>query len=228
MPMASGQRMRLRDLAPEVGVEGLGVVLDWVTAEDAEDDQRPDVDASALVLDEQGLGLSDEHFVFYNNPDPGDGSVWLATVGESDEAQFQVGAELEERVARVVFALSIHEADARNQDLSMVEGPHVRLSDEASGTDLLCYGFPKGQRHSTSLTLGELYRDDQGDWGFHAVSRGYANGLAEVAEAHGVNVRGETDAEENVDPTPATYAWTVDTVPPDTITPASVSFLIVT
>ncbi|GAA1931222.1 hypothetical protein GCM10009716_43080 [Streptomyces sodiiphilus] len=195
MPMASGQRMRLADLSPDAGAEGLKVVLDWEVPQDADEEERPDVDASALLVDAGGAVLSDRHFVFYNNLDPGDRSVWLEEP-DGDDGRFGITPELlEEEVDRIVFALSIHDAEARGHDLSMVEGLHIRLNDTAGGSELLCFGFPRGPQHSTGLTMGELYRDGQGGWGFHAISRGFAGGLAQIAEEHGVNVRGDAEAE---------------------------------
>lgn len=195
LPLATGQRMRLEDVLP--GADTFGVCLDW---QDGEEDEHPEVDASALIVDADGAVLSDEHFIFYNNLDPGDGSVQLAgPEPEADdavrEARITVDLpELDERAERIVFALSIHDAQARGQDLSMVRALHVRLLDGGDGAELLCYGFPEGPRNSTGVTLGELTRDE-GGWGFHATSRGFAGGLAEIAESHGVDVHADADAE---------------------------------
>ncbi|MGW8849797.1 protein kinase domain-containing protein [Streptomyces xiamenensis] len=202
LPLATGQRLLLDDVLP--GAETFIIGLDWQDPEDMEPEDAPEVDASALILDEDGQVLSDGHFIFYNNLDPGDESVQLAAEepGEGEEegtreARITVRLpELDERAVTVRFALSVHDAEARGHDLSHARALHIRLLDPAGDTELLCYGFPVGPVHCTGLTLGELTLGEDG-WGFHAISRGYAGGLGEIAETHGVNVRGGTDGGED-------------------------------
>ncbi|MDT0309112.1 TerD family protein [Streptomyces sp. DSM 44917] len=181
LPLATGQRMRLAEVMPRAAVFQVG--LDWQAPEGAE------VDASALVLDDGGSVLSEEHFVFYNNPDPAGVGVALADGGP--EARFAVELPaLEAAVERVVFTVSVHDAEERGQDLSDVALLHVRLIDPDSGDELLCYGFPAGPPHATGVTFGELVREEDG-WWFAAVSRAYAGGLAEIVEAHGLAVEAD-------------------------------------
>jgi serine/threonine-protein kinase len=188
LPLATGQRMRLEDVLPGVGSFHVGV--DWETPEDAEIEME--VDASALIVDEAGRVLTEEHFVFYNNRDQGEHGIRL--IDPEPEAHFAIllpRLEAQPRAARVLFALSIHEAEARGQDFAMVRSPHIRLLDD-DGVELLCYGFPAGPAGCAGLTMGELVRDDDGEgWAFTAVSRGYAGGLAEIVEEHGIEVSAE-------------------------------------
>ncbi|SOD65934.1 serine/threonine protein kinase [Streptomyces zhaozhouensis] len=182
LPLATGQRMRLSDVLPLA--EAFTVAVDWRA------DEGMDVDASALVLDAGGRVLSDEHFVFYNNPEPAGVGVTLA--GEDPEALFTVRLpELGEEARRVVFALSLHEeGPGGGRDLAAVGRPHLRLRDAENGAELLCYGFPDGPPGVTGVTVGELVRDDDG-WLFSANSRGFPDGLAEIAESYGVLVEAE-------------------------------------
>jgi eukaryotic-like serine/threonine-protein kinase len=199
LPLASGQRMSLEDVLPGVGSFAVG--LDWDAADGL------DVDASALVVDAAGRVLSDEHFVFYNNRGRRKHGVRL--IEAEPEVRFAVDLpwlEADQRASRVLFVLSIHEAEARGQDLAMVRAPHVRLldpraedpddPDDGAAAELLCYGFPTGPARSSGLTLGELVRDEDGEgWAFTAVSRGFAGGLAEIVETHGLEVRSSAGAE---------------------------------
>ncbi len=107
------------------------------------------------------------------------------------EARFRVDLPaLGAAAARIVFVLSVHDAEARGQDLSEVSLLHVRLIDPGSGEELLCFGFPAGPAGAAGVTFGELVREDDG-WWFSAVSEAYAGGLAEIVEAHGVAVEAE-------------------------------------
>ena len=186
LPLATGQRMRLSDVLP--GAQEFTVGLDWAVPELPAGAAGPemDVDASAFVVGGDGRVLSDEHFVFYNNPEPSGVGVTLG--GDDPEALFRVDlTRLPAAAERIVFALSLDEGPARGQELSQVSLLHTRLLDRADGTELLCYGFPSGPRKATGLTLGELVREEDG-WWFSAVSRSFAGGLAEIAEEHGVAV----------------------------------------
>ncbi|UED85663.1 protein kinase domain-containing protein [Streptomyces profundus] len=178
LPLATGQRMRLGDVLP--GASEFTVGVGWRVADGL------DVDASALVVDEDGQVLSDDHFVFYNNPEPSGVGVRLG--GDDAEALFSVRLpELPEGARRVVFALSLDGESADGGDLFRVEQPHLRLLDAGAETELLCYGFPRGPAGVLGVTVGELVRDDEG-WLFSASSSGFPGGLAEIAESHGVLV----------------------------------------
>jgi stress response protein SCP2 len=184
LPLATGQRMSLEEVLLWVGNFTVG--MDWHTPDGVE----MEVDASALVVDEDGRLLSDEHVVFYNNP--GKRKYGLRLTDSGPEARFAVELpwlEAQRRASRVLFVLSIHEAEARGQDFAAVLRPHIRLLDSDDGGELLCYGFPTGPARCAGLVLGELVRDDDGEgWAFMAVSRGYAGGLAEIIEEHGLEI----------------------------------------
>src|SRR3954465_3721748 len=85
-----------------------------------------DLDASALILGSSGKILSDQHFVFFNNLKSPDGSVEhtgdnLTGEGEGDDEQIKVnlaGAPAE--LDKVVFPVSIYDADTRNQNFGQV------------------------------------------------------------------------------------------------------------
>ncbi|ONK12262.1 TerD family protein [Streptomyces sp. MP131-18] len=182
LPVATGQRMRLTDVLP--GASAFEVGLDWRAPEGTE------ADASALVVGADGRVPTDEHFVFYNNPEPA--GVGVRLTDDGPEARFRVELpSLGAAAERIVFVLSVHDAEVRGQDLSEVSLLHVRLIDPGSGEELLCFGFPAGPAGAVGVTFGELVREDDG-WWFSAVSEAYAGGLAEIVEAHGVAV--EADA----------------------------------
>ncbi|MGK5532535.1 protein kinase domain-containing protein [Streptomyces sp. URMC 129] len=181
LPLATGQRMRLADVLP--GAASFTIGLDWRAPDGM------DADASALIVDAAGQVLSDDHFVFYNNPEPP--GIGMRLGGDDPEALFRVELpRLGARAERIIFVLSIHDAEARGQNLAGIGLLHARLIDPGNDMELLCYGFPSGPAHATGLTVGELVREDDG-WWFSAVSRPYAGGLAEIAQAHGVAVEAD-------------------------------------
>ena len=76
-----------------------------------------DLDASALLC-ESGRVLGDEYFVFYNNLKSPEGSVEhtgdnLTGEGEGDDESVLVDlSQVPEQVDKIVFPVSIHDADA--------------------------------------------------------------------------------------------------------------------
>ncbi|MDN5917732.1 MAG: TerD family protein, partial [Pseudonocardia sp.] len=80
-----------------------------------------DLDASAIVLNAEGKAVSDKHFIFFNNLTSPDGTVEhtgdnLTGEGEGDDEQVKVNlAGLPADVDKVVFPVSIYDADTRSQ-----------------------------------------------------------------------------------------------------------------
>src|SRR5689334_6267954 len=80
-----------------------------------------DLDASALLCGANGKVLSDYHFVFFNNLRSPDGSVEhtgdnLTGEGEGDDEVIKVNLPaIPPEVDKIVFPVSIYEADQRRQ-----------------------------------------------------------------------------------------------------------------
>ncbi|HJQ02963.1 MAG TPA: TerD family protein [Jatrophihabitans sp.] len=152
-----------------------------------------DLDASALMVNEAGRILSDSHFVFFNNLKSPDGSVEhtgdnLTGAGEGDDEQILVNLALvPAECARIVFPVSIYEADARSQSFGQVRNAFIRVVNSDDGVELTRYDLSEDASTETAMIFGELYRL-AGEWKFRAVGQGYASGLAGIARDFGVNV----------------------------------------
>ncbi|UYQ60682.1 TerD family protein [Streptomyces peucetius] len=152
-----------------------------------------DLDASALLLNETGKVVSDQHFVFYNNLTSPDGSVEhtgdnLTGEGEGDDESIKVNlAAVPAGVARIVFPVSIHDATARGQSFGQVRNAFIRVVNQAGGAELARYDLSEDASTETAMVFGELYRNGT-EWKFRAVGQGYASGLAGIASDFGVNV----------------------------------------
>jgi tellurium resistance protein TerD len=152
-----------------------------------------DLDASALMVNEAGRILSDSHFVFFNNLKSPDGSVEhtgdnLTGAGEGDDEQIKVDlAAVPAECARIVFPVSIYEADARNQSFGQVRNAFIRVVNSDDGAELTRYDLSEDASTETAMIFGELYRLG-GEWKFRAVGQGYAAGLAGIARDFGVSV----------------------------------------
>ena len=90
-------------------------------------------------------------------------------------------------VDKIVFPVSIYEADARGQSFGQVRNAFIRVVDQADGTELARYDLSEDASTETAMVFGELYRNGA-EWKFRAVGQGYASGLAGIARDFGVNV----------------------------------------
>jgi len=187
--LSKGGNVSLTKQAP--GLTAVLVGLGW--DERTTSGQDFDLDASALMLNAVGRVLSDQHFVFFNNLTSPDGSVEhtgdnLTGAGEGDDEQIKVDlSRVPAEVDRIVFPVSIYEADNRHQNFGQVRNAFIRVVNQADEGELARYDLSEDASSETAMIFGELYRRD-GDWKFRAVGQGYSSGLAGIARDFGVNV----------------------------------------
>ena len=152
-----------------------------------------DLDASALMTGPDGKVVSDRHFVFFNNLTSPDGSVEhtgdnLTGDGEGDDESILVDlSQVPAGVDKIVFPVSIHEADSRGQTFGQVSNAFIRVVNQADQAELARYDLSEDASTETAMIFGELYRYN-GEWKFRAVGQGYASGLRGIALDFGVNV----------------------------------------
>ena len=187
--LAKGGNVSLSKEAP--GLTNILVGLGWDVRTTTGADY--DLDASAILLGENGKVLSDQHFVFFNNLTSPDGTVEhtgdnLTGEGEGDDEAIKVNlAGMAPNVAKVVFPVSIYDADARSQSFGQVRNAFIRVVNAADQKEIARYDLTEDASTETAMVFGELYRNGA-DWKFRAVGQGYASGLAGIARDFGVNV----------------------------------------
>lgn len=152
-----------------------------------------DLDASAIMVDMNGRVLSDSHFVFFNNLKSPDGSVEhmgdnLTGGGEGDDEQIKVNlSAVPAEAGKVVFPVSIYEAEQRQQNFGQVRNAFIRIVNQADNSEIARYDLTEDAATETAMIFGEIYRSF-GEWKFRAVGQGYASGLKGIAQDFGVNV----------------------------------------
>ncbi|AGI90856.1 Bacterial stress protein [Streptomyces albidoflavus] len=169
-------------------------VLCWTAAPDV-----PDVDASALLLADDGRVRSDEDFVFYNQPRHPSGAVWRlgkrrVSEGLTDTLQADL-AGLEPQVRRILLVASTDElpferVPSLRIDLYDTSGADATGATE--GAPVATFEVQPETGAETALICGELYRRGEG-WKFRALGEGYSNGLVGLATDFGISV---DDSEE--------------------------------
>lgn len=152
-----------------------------------------DLDASAFLLTTAGKVRSDEDFIFYNQPLSTDGSVKhlgdnRTGAGEGDDEQVTVRlGNVPADVDRIVFAVTIHEADVRRQSFGQVQNAFIRVVNNESGNVITRYDLSEDASTETAMIFGELYRRGP-EWKFRAVGQGYNGGLGPLAQSFGVDI----------------------------------------
>jgi tellurium resistance protein TerD len=186
--LAKGGNVSLTKEAP--GLTAVTVGLGWDERTTSGEDF--DLDASAIALGTDGNALSPKHFVFFNNLVSPDGSIEhtgdnLTGGGDGDDEQIKVNlAQLPAEVDRIVFPVSIYEADLRGHSFGQVRNAFIRVVNQADGNELARYDLTEDASNETAMVFGELYRNG-GDWKFRAVGQGYASGLSGIAKDFGID-----------------------------------------
>ena len=187
--LSKGGNVSLSKEAPGLTAVNVGLGWDVNTFSGGEFD----LDASAIILGSSGKVLSDQHFVFFNNLTSPDGSVQhtgdnLTGEGEGDDEVIQINlAGVPAEAERIVFAVSIYDADSRQQNFGAVRNAFIRVVNQAGGAEIARYDLTEDASVETAMVFGEVYRNGA-EWKFKAVGQGYASGLRGIAADFGVNV----------------------------------------
>ncbi|WP_108988282.1 restriction endonuclease [Streptomyces coelicoflavus] len=145
------------------------------------------LDVCALVCRGNRI-LTDDHFVFYNNPRTPDGSVRTLSATPPDKAALCASFDtLPDDADRLVLVAAVDPEANPDADLSGFTDARIRLLDPAL-TELGRLQVSDGRPHETALVLGSFRRRTNGDWDFVVGGRGYAGGLEELLRDFGVEV----------------------------------------
>lgn len=158
-----------------------------------------DADASAYLLTASGKVRGDADMVFYNQPQGGDGGVRFVT--GPGQGTFEVDlARLPAEIERVVFCVTIHEAQAKGQTLALLEGARIDVAS-SGGASALRFVPSLAGASEAAMTFGELYLRN-GQWKFRAVGQGFTGGLAPLARSFGIDVAEDAPAAAPPPPPP--------------------------
>ena len=152
-----------------------------------------DLDASVFCVDANGKVTNDLDFVFYNNlQHPSGGVIHMGdnltggNNGDSEQIEIDLN-KIPSNIDRVIFAVTIYEADTRNQNFGMIRNAYIRLFDTENNQEVIRFDLTEEYSIETAMEIGALYRKN-GGWKFDAIGAGYSGGLAALCRAHGVQV----------------------------------------
>ncbi|MBB1126958.1 TerD family protein [Thiospirillum jenense] len=152
-----------------------------------------DLDVSVFLVGANEKVLSDAHFIFYNQRTSPDGAVVysgdnLTGTGAGDDETVIINLPgVDAQIQRIVFAVTIHEAESRRQNFGMVRNAFMRILNQDSQTELARFDLSEDYSIETAMVFGEIYRSGT-EWKFKAVGQGFTGGLTALAKDHGVNI----------------------------------------
>jgi len=187
--LSKGQKVDLTKSTP--GLTTVVVALGWDTNK-YDGGHEFDLDSAAFLTDGMGKTSSDGDFVFYNNLVHTSQSVThlgdnLTGEGDGDDEQLKVNlGKVPEAVEKIAFTVTIHDADARDQNFGQVSNAFIRIVNEATNEELIRYDLSEDYSIETSVVVGELYRHG-GEWKFAAIGAGFDGGLSALCTNFGVS-----------------------------------------
>lgn len=152
-----------------------------------------DLDASAFMVKEDGKVRSDSDFIFYNQMRSTCGSVEhtgdnRTGAGEGDdEALIVLLDKVPADIQRIVFTVTIHDAENRKQNFGQVSNAFIRVVNKDSNNEVARFDLSEDASIETAMVFGEIYKHG-GEWKFKAVGQGYSGGLGALARQYGINI----------------------------------------
>ena len=187
--LVKGGNVSLTKEAPTMNIAMAG--LGWDAR--VTDGQGFDLDASVFMVGEDGKVLNDSSFIFFNNKVSACGSVEhqgdnRTGEGDGDDEQIKIDlTKVPADVKKLVFAVTIYDAEARKQNFGMVSNSYMRIYNNDNGTEIARFDLSEDASTETAMIFGELYRHGA-EWKFKAVGQGFAGGRSALASQLGVNV----------------------------------------
>ena len=177
--LRKGEGINLTKTKPSLS--NIRVGLGW-----NENGNNIDLDASVFVCGNRNGEtklISERHFVFYNNSVGANGAVThkgdnKTGAGDGDDEVVSIDlTTVPAEVNKIVFTVTIHEAEARKQNFGQVRNSYIRIVDDASGQEIAKYELDEDFSIETAVEFGRLYKKD-GKWKFEASGIGYKEDLS--------------------------------------------------
>lgn len=184
------------------GLNNLTVSLGWKGG--------ADLDACAFLLGEDGTILDDADFVFYNSnnrekpfsreefgnkkkwreqtrPMSADGSVMgsLDDLGDDDDdASEEMTVDLGKvsgKITEIVFCVTIYNEATT---FGAVNSPSITVINDDNGEELCRYNLKEKFKSETAVVAGRLLCDEEGEWSFEAVGKGFTGGMQSLIDIY--------------------------------------------
>ena len=149
-----------------------------------------EVDASAFLLSNNKVIRNNNDFIFYNHPTNKEQCISLQTSPKNVKINraFHISLlKIPHDIKRIVFVLTIDQAEERKQNFSMVDEISLHIYDNERATEELIQCHLDIENKEVSLMVGELYLHNN-QWKFKAIGQGFNQGLSVIANQYNVNL----------------------------------------
>ncbi|MDR0433488.1 MAG: TerD family protein [Gracilibacteraceae bacterium] len=188
--LAKGQKVDLTK--GNAGLDQILAGLGWDTNK-YDGGHEFDLDVSVFLTGENGKVSGDADFIFYNNPSDPAGSVVYSGdnrtgEGEGDDESVTITlSKAPASIQKMVFTVTIHEAENRAQNFGQVSNAYIRIVNMANNEEMIRYDLGEDYSIETAIVVGEIYRQGS-EWKFAAVGSGFQGGLAALCANFGLSV----------------------------------------
>ena len=181
--LTKGSRFNLSKEAPNINT--ITINLGWQVSET---EQNYDIDVSVFMLELDRKVPDEKYFIFYNNAQSPDGSLKhsgssQAKQSNNEEIIYIDLAKVNPTVQEIVFVVTIHQAQEKQQNFSQVINSFIKISNEETEDLLACYNLIETFSQETALEFGRLYKKND-EWRFQAVGDGYNSGLQSFVDKY--------------------------------------------
>ncbi len=194
--LSKGERFNLFQENPNL--QKLSVALGWRMNQTT---QSYEIDASVFMLGADGKIPDEKYCVFYNNVRSLDESLHhlgnhKTGQGEGDRETINVDLnKISPAIGEIIFVVTIHEAQAKNQNFSQINNAFIRIYNSENGSELAFYNLKENFSQETAVEFGRLYKKDA-KWRFQAVGQGYNAGLQSFVDKYYVEIKEEDNQEQ--------------------------------
>lgn len=108
---------------------------------------------------------------------------------ESDEAGETMHVNLDKvrpEITEIAFCVTIYndEKDTNPTTFRDVRDPQIVITDEESGDTLCTYNLKETFSNETAVVAGSLVLNEDGEWEFEAIGKGYTGGLQTLVDMY--------------------------------------------
>jgi len=183
--------VNLHEKAPSLN--NIIVAIGWDAPETVES-QDFDLDACVFMLNHADRVRQDSDFVFYNNltnenksvrhmGDDKDGHA----AGDNEVIKVELN-QLSFDVIKLMFTISIHNADERHQTFKDVKSGFIRIVDTDHDEEVARFDLAHENTTHSAIMFASLKRGDGGGWEFAELNQTSETGLYGIASDVGVNI----------------------------------------
>lgn len=130
---------------------------------------------------DETVPVSKDGSVVGSADDLGDGD------GDSEEAGETIHVDLDKvrpEITEIVFCVTIYAEGHDSSSFKDVRDPQIVITDEESGDALCTYNLKEKFSDETAVVAGSLVLNEDGEWDFEAIGKGYVGGLQTLVDMY--------------------------------------------